>query len=101
MSRASEDLLDLIHLLTATGLKDELERAATAAAQPKTIEVEGEVRPNPAYAPINPQLIDKALKFLKDNGVDAPASSPRVDNLAHQLKDLDLDDEAIDLRTAH
>jgi hypothetical protein len=92
VSRASNELLDLIHLLTATSLKDELARAAKRAALPRTDE---------NYAPINPQLIDKALKFLKDNGVDAPAKSQRVDTLASQLNDLDLDDEAVNLRTAH
>lgn len=95
MSRASEDLLDLIHLLAATALKDELERAAVAAAQPKTIIVDGGEKPNPAYSAVNPQLIDKALKFLKDNGVDAPAKSDRVSSIAQQLQDLDLGDPAI------
>lgn len=98
MSRASEDLLDLIHNLTATSLADELKRAAFAAAQPKTIMVEGAPQPNPAYAALNPQLIDKARAFLKDNGVDTAEKSPRVDNLANQLHDLDLDDEAVRLR---
>lgn len=73
-----------------------------AARQPRfIIEGEGdeakEVK-NPAYAPLNPQLIDKALKALKDNGVDAPAKSPRVDALAAKLGQLDLDQEAVDLR---
>lgn len=89
MSRASEDLLDLIHSLTASTLADELKRAAHRAALPTDHE---------DYASINPQLIDKARAFLKDNGVDAPAKSARVDNLAHQLADLDLDDEAVRVR---
>lgn len=98
MSRASEELLDLIHRLAATALKDEIERAIERASKPRTIIVGEEEKPNPDYAPVNPQLIDKALKFLKDNGVDAPAKSERVDNLARQLSELDLDDEAIRLR---
>lgn len=89
MSRATEELLDLVHGLTFQALKDELERAAYRASLPKTHE---------DYAPVNPQLIDKALKALKDNGVDSPAKSARVDNLAAQLSDLDLDDEAVRLR---
>lgn len=98
MSRASEDLLDLIHLLTATSLKEELERAAYAAAQPRTIEGKNGPVPNPAYAPMNPQLLDKARAFLKDNGVDTAAKSERIDSLAGQLRDLDLDDEAVRVR---
>ena len=89
MSRATEDLLDLIHSLTATSLADELKRAAARAALPPTDE---------NYAALNPQLIDKARAFLKDNGVDAPAKSKPVDTLAHQLRDLDLDDEAVRIR---
>lgn len=100
MSRASEDLLDLIHNLTATSLADELKRAAFAAAQPQFLGEDENGKPikNPAYAALNPQLIDKARAFLKDNGVDTAEKSPRVDNLANQLHDLDLDDEAVRLR---
>lgn len=87
--RASNDMLDMLHALVAGSLSDELARAAERAGLPRTDE---------DYAPINPQLIDKALKFLKDNGVDAPAKSARVDTLAAQLGDLDLDDAAMDMR---
>lgn len=80
--------MDMLHGLVATGLTEELERAITAAALPKD---------NPGYAPINPQLIDKALKFLKDNGVDAPRANKKVDTLAGVLGDLDLDAEAMRL----
>lgn len=89
MSRAGSDIMDMLHGLVATGLTEELERAITAAALPKD---------NPGYAPINPQLIDKALKFLKDNGVDAPRANKKVDALAGVLTDLDLDTEAAALR---
>src|SRR3546814_593112 len=88
MSRAGSDLLDLIHSLVASTLKDELLRAAERAALPKD---------NEDYAPINPQLLDKAMKFLKDNGVDAPKGNQKVDDLAATLGDLDLDDEAMRL----
>jgi hypothetical protein len=73
MSRASAELVDLIHSLAAQALKDEIERAMERASLPRTIEIEedGETvsKPNPDCAPVNPQLLDKALKFLKDNGV--------------------------------
>lgn len=80
MTRASDALLDAIHGLVADGLRQEIERAMKAKDE------------NGNPVPINPQLLDKAMKFLKDNGVDAPASSPKVDSLALQLADLDLED---------
>lgn len=83
--RASEALLDLLHGLAADALKDELERAIKRAnANPD----------DPSFA-INPQLIDKVLKFLAQNGVNAPASAPKVDALAAKLADLDLDQVAL------
>lgn len=88
MSRAGSDLMDLLHGLVAESLKDELIRAREARDE------EG----NPV--PINPQLIDKALKFLKDNAITAPAGNKPVNDLADQLAglDLDLDEEAAALR---
>lgn len=88
--RASSDIMDLIHGLVASSLKDELARAAELAAHSDPDK----------RVPLNPQLIDKAMKFLKDNGIDAPKASPKVDALAGQLAqltDLDLDDEALRL----
>jgi len=81
--------MDILHGLVATGLKEELERAIERAALPTDDE---------NYAPINPQLIDKALKFLKDNGIDAPRANKKVDDLAITLGQLDLDEEAAALR---
>lgn len=88
MSRASSDLMDMLHGLVADGLKQELERAMSARDEDD----------NPV--PLNPQLLDKAMKFLKDNGIDAPKSSPKVDALASQLAglDIDLDDAAVEHR---
>lgn len=82
MSRATEDSLDALHAVVAELLTSELQAAKKDAA--KT----GEDR-----KAINPQLIDKAMKFLKDNGVDAPAKSARMSNLIGELEDLDLDQE--------
>ena len=45
--------------------------------------------------PINPQLLDKVMKFLAQNGVDAPATAERVDHLASTLQGLDLDLDAV------
>lgn len=43
---------------------------------------------------ISPQMIAQALKYLRDNGIDAPATSERFDGLMKALEDLDLDDAA-------
>lgn len=43
---------------------------------------------------IPPQFLDKVLKFLAQNGINAPKQAPRVDALAATLADLDLDAEA-------
>lgn len=86
MSRATSDVLDLLHGLVAGALKDELVRAVAAAARAED------------PVPLNPQLIDKALKFLKDNSITAPLGNKPVNDLAATLADLDLDDEAASLR---
>ena len=85
MSRAGSDLMDMLHGLVATGLSEELTRAIALAS-----DHDPEKR-----QPINPQLIDKALKFLKDNGIDAPRANAKVDTLAGVLMDIDLDGEAL------
>lgn len=79
--RATEDALDALHGLLAGALYDEL---GAAIARSRAVE-------DPE--PINPQLLDKVMKFLKDNGVASPKGSPKVDRLAAQLEDLDLDAE--------
>lgn len=88
MSRASNDILDAIHGMLAGALKDELHRAMTAKDE------DG----NPV--PINPQLLDKVMKFLKDNDVTAPASNKPLNALADTLSalDVDIEDEALALR---
>jgi hypothetical protein len=89
MSRATSDLLDMLHGLVAGALKDELVRAAALA-----VDEDAEKR-----QPINPQLIDKALKFLKDNAITAPLGNRPVNDLAAELADLNLEDEAQALHT--
>lgn len=85
MSRATEKAMDDLHSALAKLLTNELERASNRA----------ESNPDdPAYA-ISPQLLSQAIKWLKDNNVSAPAGSKRVENLAAQLADLDLDDETL------
>jgi hypothetical protein len=89
MSRATSDALDAIHGLVAGALADELKAAMELANHS-----DPELR-----QPINPQLLDKAMKFLKDNAITAPANNKPLADLASQLGDLDLDDEA--MRVAH
>jgi hypothetical protein len=50
--------------------------------------------------PINPQLLDKVMKFLKDNDVTAPASNKPLNDLSATLAslDIDVDEEAAALR---
>lgn len=89
MSRATEHQLDALHGLLAGALKDEL----AAAIERSRDWVDDEGKPQRGE-PINPQLLDKVMKFLGQNGVDSPAQSERKDALAGVLKDLDLDAEA-------
>lgn len=97
MTRANSDALDSLHGLMAEAQTAELERAIIAARQPRTIlerDPEGNEKsvPNPAYAPIPPSLLTVVAKFLKDNGIDAPAAAPRMSNLLAQLQNINVDD---------
>jgi hypothetical protein len=88
LSRATNDILDAIHGMLAGALKDELERAMTAKDE------DGNA------VPINPQLLDKVMKFLKDNSITAPASNKPLNDLSETLAglDVDLEDEVAALR---
>lgn len=88
--RASEKKLDELHATVAMLLTNELSRACIRA----------EENPSDPNKAISPQLISQAIKFLKDNGVAASATSPRLDDLTAKLADLDLDDEALSGMTA-
>lgn len=84
--RALEAVLDQLHGLVAEALVTELRQHMELLEAP--VPDGGE-----PYA-IPPQFLDKVLKFLAQNGVTAPATTPRVDALAQRLADLDLDDVA-------
>ncbi len=117
--RALEAALDAMHGLATdalvTELRQHMERLALnpaneVAAAIAQADYEGRLadweaskgRPEdkpkapPAFVPytIPPQFLDKVLKFLAQNGINAPATSPKVDALARRLADLDLDVEA-------
>lgn len=83
--RALEAALDAMHGLVADALTTELRAHLRMLDATKDS--------NEPYS-IPPQFLDKVLKFLAQNGVNAPASTPRVDALAMELRDLDLDELA-------
>jgi hypothetical protein len=72
MSRADDKALDGLHALVAQVLADRLRDES-----------------------VSPQMLAQAIKFLKDNGVDTPASSPRISNLERALMELDPDEETL------
>lgn len=116
--RALEAVLDQLHGLAAEALITELQHhaeqlslnpqrvndhaqavvfyeAALAAwedAEGKPEDKPKEPKPLMLYQ-VPPQFLDKVLKFLAQNGVNAPATAPKVDALARELGDLDLDFE--------
>lgn len=70
MSRASNDAMDSLHALVARTLEQQL-------------------REDPIKA------LASAIKFLKDNGIDAPASAPRFSGIVDQLKSLEVGDDDV------
>jgi hypothetical protein len=94
--RASEAQLDALHGFLSEVLTDEL-RVAREEARELAPGEDGRFPEGRPRTPINPQLLDKVMKFLATNGVDTPKQSPRKDALADELRDLDLDQEAVRL----
>lgn len=83
--RASEKKLDELHATVAMLLTNELSRACIRA----------EENPSDPNKAISPQLISQAIKFLKDNGIAASATSPRFADLTAKLADIDLEEESL------
>lgn len=83
--RALEAALDAMHGLVAEGLITEMQMHLRLLR-------EHEHGDEPYMIP--PQFLDKVLKFLAQNGINAPRQAPRVDALAATLADLDLDEIA-------
>jgi hypothetical protein len=75
---------------------EELHRALERSRLPKRIPDPDPTKrgtiPNPDYEPLSPKLLGVIRAFLKDNGIDAPASSPRFSGLVDQLRDLRVDE---------
>lgn len=80
-SRATEEALGALHGLLAETLTAQLVAARES----------GE--------PIPPALLGQVIKFLKDNGVDAPAAtSAKLDRLANALPDIDELDNVVSFK---
>lgn len=72
MTRASDDVVDALHGIVADSLIQQI----------KAAQASGEAIP--------PALLAQAIKFLKDNGVDAPArQGSKVDTLKEAMPDFD------------
>lgn len=86
MSRASEAKLSKLHGVVADALMDELDRAIARAA----------AAPDDAGAAISPQLLDKIMKFLAQNGIDSPALAEKIDkHIARVSLPIELDDDRL------
>lgn len=86
MSRASESALDALHELVAKVLQENL----VTVTEP-VLDKDGN-KVGEKVIPPSPQMIAQAIKFLKDNGIDAPVSSKRFTDLAAALDDLNYED---------
>ena len=85
-SRATDELVDRIHGMTAELLIEQLNLYR--------LHVDADGKPDPQ--PVPPQLIAQVLKFLKDNGIDQPARARAVqDALKGRLPSFD------DVEAAH
>lgn len=95
MSRASEEALDGLHAMVAQVLTGGLKTTTEDVFNDK-----GEKTGTRKVTP-SPQMVAQAIKFLKDNGIDAPAKLGRMTGLAQALADLDLDDVASSTDARH
>jgi len=87
MARAKDDLMDMLHSLTATKLADIIENGVPV------FNAEGEeTGRNPAPAP----YISAAIKFLKDNDVTSEPDADRFNPLKDALEDVPEFDEDAD-----
>lgn len=79
MSRATEDLLDQLHAMTAEDMLDTLQKYRDGKVRDK----DGLPLPLPA------SFVTAVAKFLKDNGVDRPRrQGDTIDKLAGVLPDV-------------
>lgn len=86
MSRASEDLMDQLHALSAQALIDEINayRNGERFHPPKYDKEGNQLPPEPMSLPA--AIVAQAIKLLKDNGIDRPGRPGDViDKLADAL----------------
>lgn len=83
MSRAKDDLMDSLHMITAETLTDIIKNGV------KGIDKEG----NEVLMPAPAAYIAAAIKFLKDNGITAEPDSDRLKGAAGALKDIPVFDD--------
>lgn len=90
-SRATDEILDMLHGLTATELMAEIkEYREGKKLGPVRFTKEGDEIRDVLSLP--PALIAQAIKFLKDNGVDRPFKvGDPTDLLADELDDFEGD----------
>lgn len=78
MSKATEQQLGALHGLIATTFASEIAGYVSREE------------------PIPASVLAAAARFLKDNGIDAPArANDKLDKLANELEDLDFDDSNV------
>lgn len=89
MSRATDHMMDQLHLITAKKLADIIENGMEIPNK----EGEGTIRvPAPAA------YIAAAIKFLKDNGITSEPDADRFKNLRKSVEEIPVfdEDEAFD-----
>lgn len=93
MNRASEDLLDALHGLSAAAMIEEI-RAYQAGERfhPTKYDRDGVAQPREPIA-LPASVLAVAIKYLKDNGVDRPS---RAGDSLDKLADLLPTDDEID-----
>ena len=97
MTRATDAAFDALHALLTDSMVEELRRDLDRARQPRMIPDPADptqMIANPDYAPLSAKLLAVIRAFLKDNGIDTPATSKRFNSLVNELENLDLDDTA-------
>ena len=82
--RGTDTTLDSLHGLVALTLTDQI----AAYQRGDVTDSEGKKLPVPAA------LLAQALKFLSDNGIDAPAALPRLNDLKRSLPKFDPEADA-------
>lgn len=77
--RGTETSLDSLHGLVALTLTEQIKQYTDG----KMVQIDKEGVAHPM--PIPAALLAQALKFLSDNGIDAPAALPKLDALKRAL----------------